>query len=91
MNTLLSERVMFRQFNVNGEELAQGGQWMYNVTAMPSDKDTAPADILSAHRTVRPDSRRCNVAGELYLDTWTFTLIDVLHGPGCYYGTVPFG
>jgi hypothetical protein len=81
MNTFLSERVMFRQFNVNGEELAYGGQGMHNVPAMPRDKDTAPADIFSTHCTVRPDSRRCNVARQLYLDPWILTLIDVLHGP----------
>jgi hypothetical protein len=30
------------------------------------------------------------MARQLYFNTWTLALIDVLHVPGLYYGTVPF-
>ena len=61
----------------------------HNVLAMPRDENTAPAYILGAHRTVRPDARRGDVAGQLYFDTWALTLVDVLHVPGCITGLYP--
>ena len=54
---------------------------MHNVTPMPRDENTGPADVLGIHRTLRPDTRRGNVARQLYIDTWTLTLVDRLHVP----------
>jgi hypothetical protein len=64
---------------------------MDDVTAMPSDENPAPADVLSVHLTMRPHTRGSNVAGQLYIDTGTLTLVDMLHVPDCYYGNVPCG
>lgn len=59
---------------------------MHDVTAMPRDENPTPADVLSAHRTVCPDTWGSNVARQLYFNTWTLALIDMLHVPGCIPG-----
>ena len=59
---------------------------MYDVLAMPCDENTAPADILGAHRAVSPDTRRGDVARQLYFDSRALALIDGLHVPDCITG-----
>jgi hypothetical protein len=59
---------------------------MDDVTAMPRDENPTPADVLRTHRTVCPDARRSNMARQLYFNTRTLSLIDVLHVPGCTMG-----
>jgi hypothetical protein len=82
MNTFLPKAMMLRQFYIDRQELAHTGQGVHDIAAMPGDQDAAPADILRIHCTLGPDARRSDVARQLDLDTWTLSLVDMLHDPG---------
>lgn len=80
MNALLTEAVIGRKLDFNGDDLSDGGcEQSAIIGRPPPQQQAATADVLRVDRTLQPQNRRGDVATELDIDTRTLTPVRGLH------------
>src|SRR5581483_6355971 len=80
VDAFLTEAVIGRQLNFDRDDLSDRRREQITlIGGAPTHQQPAATDILRVNRAPKPQSRRCDMAAELDIDTRTLTPVRGLH------------
>ncbi|HMC61933.1 MAG TPA: hypothetical protein VKJ01_22255, partial [Candidatus Solibacter sp.] len=81
VHAFLAETVVRRQFDLNRDDLADGGHRQSCFGSAPSNQNPAAADVRRVHRVRHPQRGRYHMAAQLDIDPRTLSPVYIFHLP----------